>query len=576
MKVNVVGKGFVNLTQGDYVGGGGEGDVYARGGVAYKVYHDPRKMIPTGKIAELAVLDPAVFVRPMDVIADKAGKPIGYTMQFVTDRVPLVQIITPAYRKRNGLKPDAMHELIRSLRDGLAGAHAKGVLVVDLNEWNLLTTSRHDVVRFIDVDSYQTAHYKATALMQSVRDWSVRGNDWTELSDWFSFAVVSFQLFVGVHPFQGRYRGPQDDLKRKQPGDAPDDDFAVTRRRMQQNVSVFHPDVGVPKSVLPFDTIPPEYRAWYEALFVRGDRTPPPDLGAAIVVVPVVRSVRGTDKLDIIEHLTVQGDVVGVWENYGKLVVVSTQGVWIDGRPAGGVPSGRTAVGFSKAKNKPVLAVRDGDAVRLTDLTSRASIPCSLAVNGMMGYGGRVYLKSGGRVHELVLTDMGDQVVASTRSVARVLEHASALYDGVAVQKMLGSTFVSLFPESGASQQVRVEELDGYKVVDARFDGNVLMVLGADGTRHDRLVFRFDAAWAYDVRVIKGVGMTDMNFVTLDSGVCLCLDDQDRLELFSVRKGSSTMKVIEDPVLGGDMTLAHVQGRAGFARGNRVYRVAMK
>ena len=51
--------------------------------------------------------------------------------------------------------------------------------------------------REVFVDSYQTAHYPATAIMPSVRDWKVPLHDFSELSDWFSFAIVSFQVFLG-------------------------------------------------------------------------------------------------------------------------------------------------------------------------------------------------------------------------------------------------------------------------------------------------------------------------------------------------------------------------------------------
>ena len=156
---------------------------------------------------------------------------------------------------------------------------------MDLNEMNFLVSQAFDEAYFIDADSYQTKHFPAPVLMESVRDWSVQHHAWTEVSDWFSFGIVTFQMFVGLHPFKGKYKGHEDGYRAKLPTDPPDDAFAVTRRRMQHHISVFHPEVDMPAAAYPLTTIPRAYRDWYEQLFAKGKRLPPPDsFGTALVV----------------------------------------------------------------------------------------------------------------------------------------------------------------------------------------------------------------------------------------------------------------------------------------------------
>jgi len=90
-------------------------------------------------------------------------------------------------------------------------------------------------------------------------------------------------------------------------------------------------------------------------------------------------------------------------------------------------------------------------------------------------------------------------------------------------------------------------------------------------------VFRFDPGFqTYDLRKVEDITPTGLNFVVLDTGVCVCMTEDEKLELFSVRKGSSGVKVIDDPVLGGDMHLATQGGRVVFARGSRVQTMRMK
>lgn len=580
MKVYVQGSNTaVDLTQKHFVAQGGQASIYARGGTTYKVYHDPANALPVGKIQALSVLTDPRIIRPQQVLVDAKGKPVGYTTTFVKDAYALCQLFPKSFREREGVTHDIVQGLVRKLQEGVAHVHSKGILIVDLNEMNFLVPHGFGEVFFIDTDSYQVPGYPCPVLMESVRDWTVTGHQWSQLSDWFSFAVVSFQMFTGVHPFKGMYKGPQAEFKAKLPTDADDDSFAVTRRRMKANVSVFHPEVGVPAAVYPFNVIPAAYRAWYEALFKDGKRCGPPDsFGAAVIVLPTVKATLGTGALDIMEIGTYDGTINRIYSNGTRLVVVSDKGVWLD---QARVPVNHTVhgCGFSPRASRAVLAdgTNTNAAPVLTNITDRVSVPFALSAAEVSSHDGRIYLRAGEQVHEVVLTDAGNQVIASTKPVVNILPHATRLFPGVVIQNLLGSVFVSLLSGPGLARQVRVKELDAYKVLDAKFDSGVLMVVGGSkkGT-YDRLIFRFDDSDTYDVRIVADITPTGLNFIVLDNGVCVCLTEEDKLEVFSGRKGSSSVKVIEDKVLGADMILAKHGGTVLFARGNKVYRMKMK
>ena len=49
LKIIVQGKGPETLDKNSYVAAGGEGTVCRKGGTAYKIYHDPKKMIAIKK-----------------------------------------------------------------------------------------------------------------------------------------------------------------------------------------------------------------------------------------------------------------------------------------------------------------------------------------------------------------------------------------------------------------------------------------------------------------------------------------------------------------------------------------------
>ena len=54
----------VILSDREYLAEGGEGRVYVKSNLAYKVYHNPNNSIPTSKIRELSQLDKKNILKP--------------------------------------------------------------------------------------------------------------------------------------------------------------------------------------------------------------------------------------------------------------------------------------------------------------------------------------------------------------------------------------------------------------------------------------------------------------------------------------------------------------------------------
>lgn len=575
MKVIVKGSNTtVDLTQRDYLSAGGEGAVYVKQSTAYKIYHDPSKMIPLGKFQELSTIKDPNVIRPQDFLIDKAGTVVGYTMRFIDNSYPLCQIFPRSFREREGITQAQVLDLVTKLQTSIANIHANNILIVDANEMNFLVSKDFKDTYAIDADSYQTKSYKATALMESIRDWSVTGHQWTPLSDWYSFAILSFQMFVGVHPFRGKYHGGQVEFKTKLPTDSPDDAFAITRRRMQANVSVLDSKVGVPSSAYPLTAIPKEYLRWYEALFIHGMRLPPPGkAGMTGVVMVAVQSVTGTDTtIDFTVLHTMQEPITGFWD---KVITTGTK-TYLSGALVP-VPHSTqvTAVAFTPRADRTVVGSLQGNQLLLYNMTDRATIAFDYAVSEIASYDGRMYARAQDFIYEVVFTDAGSQVIATAKSITQIMPHATRLYSGVAIQSMLGSVFISMFLSAGSALQVRVKELDKYRILDAKFDHGVLMVVGVFRGVYERLVFRFDGD-TYDCRAIPSDSGYSLNFVTLDSGVSICLNEDGKLEVISNKKDSSSIKIIEDKALSGNARLAKVGGTLVIIDGNVVFKLRMK
>lgn len=550
----------VSLTQRDYVAEGGEGKVYAKGDIGYKVYHDPKKMLPLGKIRELQAINNPNVIRPLDILTDDKGKAIGYTMRFIREAWALCQVFPKAFRDRNGITHAHIQVMVKELQDLFEAVHAANILIVDANEMNFLLTKDFKVVLAIDADSYQTPHYPATAIMASIRDWKVLNNQWCEGSDWFSFACVTFQMFTGVHPFKGKH--PQVD---------------GMEERMKAGISVFDPLVTVPPVAYDFAVIPMPYLDWYQRVFIKGERCAPPSAvgkASGLTVQPILR--RGKGLVVITEYGSYDSDVVRFWTNNGRFVVETETTLWVDRRQVGPAPAAVQGLAFSRS-GIPVLADVGTGKLRLQDLQAQKQIPFDFAADDVASTAGRLYLRQWDHVYEVAVTETGGLVIASTKVVANVMPHSSRLYPGVIMQKMLGSTFTSILARSGSAYQLRVPDLDKYRVIDAAYDGGVLMVVGEASGKYDRLVFRFDDDFlTYDMRTVSDIQPSGLNFVVLDSGVCACITEDGKLELFSKLKGSNAVKTVDDPAIPGDAVLGKDAGTVLFSQGNKIYTLRMR
>jgi serine/threonine protein kinase len=560
MKVFIQNKGEISLTKNDFISSGGEGDVYAKGGFAFKIYNDSKKMIPYQKIQELSILTNKNIIKPEDILLDNKNNTIGYTMKYVKDTYSLCQLFPKAFKDRNSLSQQLIIDLVQQLQKIIKDAHDSKVLLVDLNELNFLVSKSFKDIYAIDVDSWQTKSYHATAIMESIRDRAVKNNKFTEGSDWFSFGIVSFQLFSSIHPYKGSH-----------PTVKSLDD------RMLQNISVFNKNVSVPKVCPPFDTIPEAYRNWFRAVFDDGKRlAPPTDLHAVIPIVTQIKTIIVTNSFDVKELDSFNEEIIDIFYKNGQKIVLTPKGLYINKILDSSVPTNASFISLPKYSNV-IASWEDNGKIKLRNCLKK-DIQLDLDVKSVMSYDNRLYVKTETNILELKLIETSNNIIASTAIVAQILPQASSMFDGVVIQNLLGAIYVSLFPASGIHHQFHIKELDKYKIIDAKYQNQVLMVIGAKAGKYDRLIIRFDKLFDgnYDVRIMNDIDYLENNFTVLDNGVCVHVCEDEKLNIFSSKVGASSVKEIQDPFVSSDMRLYNDGNMVLFVRDREIFSMKMK
>lgn len=558
MNIYVKGK-KVALTQNNYVTKGGEASIYRVGDTAYKVYADLRKMIPLAKIGELKLLTRPEIVCPKEPIYNDQKHLVGFTMDWLGGgMIALCKLFTNGFRDANGITNDIIIELVENMKQVIHFIHQNKCLIVDGNELNYMVAPDFVTPHFIDVNAWQTPSFGPTAIMPSIRDWTT--DTFSEVTDWFSFAIVSFQLFVGIHPFKGKHKGYKKN------------DF---RARVVDGVSVYNSEVSLPPSVRDFNLIPSAYKDWYFKMFEHGNRTLPPNLPGQVGVLQVqVHVIQSTDNFEIREIREYPEQIL--FHNAQFNVTRTTDHIHI-GKTDYRVNDAE--VFFTPLEQIPILVKIVNRKVKFKAINYSDPV-IDLDATEMMITNNILYLRNREKLMEMDLKVMGGKIHPIIKQTWNVEANASKLFSNVIYQSALGATVLSI-PTSTHTQSTfvtkRIPELDDYQIIDAKYENRVCILTGHKGSIYTRIIIIFDEKHdKYTVRIIEDVDYSSINFTTLDNGVCVMITDDDAVEIFLNRIDKSAVKRVEDPAINSTMRLCKDGTVVKFFRDNKLYSLKMK
>lgn len=257
----------LTLSENDLVNSGGEGKIYVQGDFAYKIYFDRNKVMPHEKIKELNILESSNIIKPIQVIYNENNEVIGYQMIALDQNkcFALTRFFTNDFRNQHGIDNDQVINLIKVLYTTFEEIHSKGCLIVDGNEMNFLVSADFSTIYFIDVDSYATKNYPASAFNPTTLDPLTNKKNFNQDSDWYIFGILFCQIVLGIHPFKGKYVGKSIQIKNRDIED-----------RMEKGVSIFRKNIKLNKAVRDFSLIPSNMLNWLDDLFNNKLRSKPP------------------------------------------------------------------------------------------------------------------------------------------------------------------------------------------------------------------------------------------------------------------------------------------------------------
>jgi len=561
MEVMIRGKGKVKLDPSDFKAGG-EAKVWIIRDKVYKIYHEIKHMVPESKLMELQSLKSPNIVKPEDIILDNKDRPIGFTMT-KANGVPLVTIYTTGYQNDKGINNKHLVDLTEAMKLTIQSTHHQNFLMVDINELNIIVATDWVTPQFIDTNAWKTPSFPASAINPNVRDYSSK--TFTELTDWYSFAIISCYLFTGIHPFRGSH-------KKYKRGDIV--------QRMKDHVSIFNADVNLPKAVRDFNMIPDHYLKWYKLLFENGKRIEPPLLpgvtGSVSVVVTVVKS---TNNFEITFIHEFPDEIIFHKTIYGREVTRTKQDIWIN-KTNYHVNDGVEAI--ITPRNLHVILVKiENGLLQLKCLDSMRSMNYTeMSADSKMIIGNTLYLINNEEILEIGFHDMQANTLVSIDSSWSIMTNAE-IFNGVICQLIMGKSYIIIpVPREGDTSlyiEKEIPELDGYKMVNGKHRDGVLILTGFKDSKYDLFILRFDATYqSYHCRKVNDVDITTPNFIVLDNGQTIFINAVDDMELFIRNPKSTTVVDIVDPDINSTMRLCKNGMQVRFFQGNKLYSIRKK
>lgn len=214
---------------------------------------------------------PSNIIVPSNLLTDKKGIILGYTMRFITGGETLLKYGDMGYRQSMNISNNEIRDIFINLHDTLRSLHSKKVIIGDFNDLNILV--KHKQVYMIDTDSYQFGNWISTMYTEKFVDplicdtvvtnnnpiWTMTHNH-TYNGDWYAFCALLFKSLLFVDPYGGIYK-PKDPNKR-----------IKQQLRPSRRINIFNPEVVYPKHAYPYKALDANMLRYFQDVFNKDKR----------------------------------------------------------------------------------------------------------------------------------------------------------------------------------------------------------------------------------------------------------------------------------------------------------------
>lgn len=277
---NLVDSAGKHVALGALLGQGGEGAVFdapdAGPDRVIKLYHSPPTFEKQEKLRAMVQAQTQDLLQiatwPTDTVHDaRTGQVVGFVMPKLKGYEEIYTLYVPAERKREYPAADwaFLVQAARNIAAAVATFHQMGHVVGDINPNNVVV-SRSATIKLIDCDSFQIGangrHFKCEVGVLHFTPPELRGKSLSKVfrtpnHDCFGVALLCFHLlFMGRHPFAGKYRNGQQDMPIER---------AIQEFRFAYSIGAAARQMAPPPNTVSLEIVPESMQHMFECAFGR-------------------------------------------------------------------------------------------------------------------------------------------------------------------------------------------------------------------------------------------------------------------------------------------------------------------
>jgi len=235
---------------------GGEGIIYEFNGQIIKIYKPVVNMKSKKNKVQMLIKKslPKEVISPKDIVVDRNGKFIGFSMDKVEGE-EFKKLINKKFVTANNITTKDILSMLIKAQNVINELHKNSIYIGDLNDQNILFDNQFNIY-FIDCDSWTVENEKCEVAMDLFKDPLLQSNNFDEKTDTYSFAVLAWKLLTRIHPFGGTMNPDMNIMD-----------------RMKNGISVIdNPKVTIPRTIKSWRNLSPDLIKKLQNIFINSSR----------------------------------------------------------------------------------------------------------------------------------------------------------------------------------------------------------------------------------------------------------------------------------------------------------------
>lgn len=169
------------------------------------------------------------------------------------------------------------------------------------------------------------------------------------------------------------------------------------------------------------------------------------------------------------------------------------------------------------------------------------------------------------------------KTILTVKSSFSIMPYASQIFDNCIFQNTMNKAFFYIIHDKNTVPLIKIKELDGKKIVNAKYKNNILIVNFKNNFNYTNIIFRINKSFdKYEVIYQEENDVSNINFTVNDKGVACFIPEDNNMILFFNVFNNNNIRKIEDKNIKTNMNLYSNFSDINLFVNNEIYKISLK